>query len=297
MFLNVSDIMKVSTFYLQIIVPSSTKKFMSDKIPYFFRQSSDFYYLSGCLEPDTILVMSIDERNTMKSVMFVRPKDKHAELWEGSRTGVDLAVDLFGLDKSHPCDVFEREIERYVELNKPVIWYDMKVSDQNNITEFVKRLLGNLHIESPTSIIQGMRLFKSQAEQNLMRKTCEIASTSINEVMKESRPGHSEHHVYAMIDFKCRMRNASYLAYPPVVASGNNATTIHYINNTQLLKSKDLILMDAGCEYAGYSSDITRTWPVSGEFTKHQKILYEMILQLQKDLIGNKYLQFMSFGA
>ncbi|XP_073828850.1 xaa-Pro aminopeptidase 3 [Musca autumnalis] len=269
-----------------IIIPSSTKKYMSDKIPYFFRQNSDFYYLSGCMEPDTILALYIDEMGNMKSMMFLRPKDKHAELWEGSRTGVDLAIELFGLDETFSCDSYEHEIKRLIEFNKPLIWFDSKTCDLSNISEITKRITSSCTVESPSSLIQGMRLFKSPAEQNLMRRTCEIASHSINEVMSETRPGHSEHHVFAMIDFKCRMRNASYLAYPPVVASGSNATTIHYINNTQLLKSNELILMDAGCEYAGYTSDITRTWPVSGEFTEPQKVLYDVVLQLQKELIG-----------
>lgn len=119
-----------------------------------------------------------------------------------------------------------------------------------------------------------------------MRKTCKIASEAINETMAEARPGYSEHHLFAMVDYKCRMNNASHLAYPPVVAAGTNGTTIHYINNTQLTKPGDLVLMDAGCEYGGYTSDITRTWPVSGNFTEAQKILYDVVLVLQKELIG-----------
>lgn len=261
---------------------------MSDKIPYFYRQSSDFYYLTGCLEPDSILLMSINEKGMLTSTLFVRPKDKHAELWEGSRTGVDLAPDLFGVDEAHPIGNFDTEVARRFKIEKSLVWYDTKASDLKNITESVNKIIknGGHDLESPAALIQGMRLFKSPAEQNLMRRTCEIASASINEVMSETRAGHSEHHIYAMVDYKCRMRNASHLAYPPVVASGSNATTIHYINNTQLCKSGELILMDAGCEYAGYTSDITRTWPVSGEFTSAQKILYDLILQLQKELIG-----------
>lgn len=224
---------------------------MSDKIPYIFRQNSDFYYLSGCLEPDTILAMYIDETGNTKSLMFMRPKDKHVELWEGPRTGVDMAVELFGLDEAYPVDSYENELKRHIEFKKPLIWFDAKSCELQNIGEITKKSSSSLFVESPSAIIQGMRLFKSPSEQHLMRRTCEIASHSINEVMSESRPGHSEHHIFAMIDFKCRMRNANYLAYPPVVASGNNATTIHYINNTQLLKSNDLLLMDAGCEYAG----------------------------------------------
>lgn len=275
---------------IQVIIPSSTKKYMSDKIPYVFRQNSDFYYLTGCLEPDTVLVISINDKSETKSILFMRPKDKHAELWEGFRTGVDLSIELFGVDEAYSIENFENEISRRVSEEKPLVWFDNKNSDLENIKESVLKVVSNINsnifLQSPTTIIHGMRLFKSNAEQNLMRRTCQIASLAINEVMSESRPGHSEHHIFAMTDYKCRMRNASHLAYPPVVASGKNATTIHYINNTQLCKHGDLVLMDAGCEYGGYSSDITRTWPISGNFTKSQKVLYDVVLHLQKELIG-----------
>lgn len=264
---------------------------MSDKIPYVFRQNSDFYYLTGCLEPDSVLVISINDKSDIKSTLFMRPKDKHAELWEGFRTGVDLSVELFGVDEAYSVDNFENEISRSVYDNKPLIWFDTKSSELKSVKESVLKVVSstnyNQMLQSPTNIIHGMRLFKSNAEQNLMRRTCQIASLAINEVMAESRPGHSEHQIYAMTDYKCRMSDASHLAYPPVVASGKNATIIHYINNTQICKSGDLVLMDAGCEYGGYSSDITRTWPISGSFTKAQKVLYDVVLHLQKELIGN----------
>lgn len=270
---------------------------MSDKIPYIFRQNSDFFYLTGCQEPDTVLVLSISKRNEVQSSLFMRPKDKHAELWEGARTGVDLAVDLFGVDQAYSADSFENELKRKILFEKPLIWYDKSNSDLPSVSEAVQKSFTSIsenktQLQSPTPIIHGMRLFKSAAEQNLMRRTCEIASKSINEVMTESKPGHSEHHLFAMTDFKCRMRNASHLAYPPVVASGNNATVIHYISNTQLCKSGDLVLMDAGCEYGGYSSDITRTWPISGKFTDAQNSLYDIVLQLQKELIGKIFINF-----
>lgn len=266
---------------------------MSDKIPYVFRQNSDFYYLTGCMEPDSVLAISIDNESNVKTTMFMRPKDKHAELWDGARTGVDNAVDFFGVDEALPINRLQMELNRRITTDKPIIWYDSINSNLCNLTKDVKSIVGNTYcIDSPTKFIQSMRLFKSPAEQHLMRRTCRIASESINEVMRETRPGHSEHHIFALVDYKCRMRNASYLAYPPVVASGNNGTTIHYINNSQLTKSGDLVLMDAGCEYAGYTSDITRTWPVSGEFTEPQKVLYDVVKQLQVELIG----QFNSIG-
>lgn len=270
-----------------VIIPSATKKYMSDKIPYVFRQNSEFFYLTGCLEPDSVLVMTIDESSQPTSTLFMRPKDKHAELWDGPRTGIDNSIELFGVDEAFPVDHFKKEIVRKTKENQnTAIWLDEQSTDQFHLVDILKSTQPKIPLKSPAMFLQSMRVFKSPAEIELMRKTCKIASEAINETMAEARPDCSEHHIFAMVDFKCRMKNASYLAYPPVVAAGNNATTIHYINNTQLARSGDLVLMDAGCEYGGYTSDITRTWPINGEFTEAQKVLYDVILTLQKDLIG-----------
>lgn len=165
------------------------------------------------------------------------------------------------------------------------------VSDQPKVTQTINSFLNQQQItktnaESPTANIHRIRLIKSIAEIELMRKTCQIASTAINKTMQKSKPGDTEHKMFARVDYYCRMMDASYLAYPPVVATGRNATTIHYINNTQVSKAGELVLMDAGCEYGGYTSDITRTWPINGEFTAVQRVLYEVILAVQKEAIG-----------
>ncbi|XP_036318528.1 xaa-Pro aminopeptidase 3 isoform X2 [Rhagoletis pomonella] len=270
-----------------VIVPSATKKYMSDKIPYVFRQNSDFFYLTGCMEPDSVLVLTINEREDVKSILFMRPKDKHAEMWDGARTGAENAPDFFGVDEAYTIPQFSKILKKYIESEKPLVWYDIPASDQATITSDIQQVTGNTsELKSPAVYIQSLRLYKSPSEQDLMRRTCQIASRAINEVISESKPGLSEHQLFAAVDYKCRMKNANYMAYPPVVASGNNATTIHYISNNQLTKSGDLVLMDAGCEYGGYTSDITRTWPIDGIFTPAQKILYDVVLQLQKELIA-----------
>lgn len=273
-----------------IVIPSSTKKYMSDKIPYVFRQSSDFMYLTGCLEPDSVLLLLINEKSEPKSILFMRPKDKHAELWDGPRTGVDQSVDYFGVDEAYDVEQLEHFIQRYLRTETPLtLWYDKRSSDQEKITKILETAAKTLTpstTESPTAFIHKMRLIKSPAEINLMRTTCEIASESINQTIADTRPGDCEHHIFSRVDHYCRMRNASFLAYPPVVAAGKNATTIHYINNNQLARNGELVLMDAGCEYAGYTSDITRTWPVNGHFSTIQKVLYEVLLTVQKELIN-----------
>lgn len=272
-----------------VVIPSSTKKYMSDKIPYVFRQNSDFFYLTGCLEPDSVLLLTIDENHSTKSLLFVRPKDKHAELWDGPRTGTENALEYFGVDETHDVSQFQSFIQqKKLELpptNPVLLWYDESQSDQNLGSILSQLVAFPGQLQSPTRFIHNLRLIKSPAEIEMMRTTCRVASECINETMRETKPGDSEHHIFARVDYKCRMANATILAYPPVIASGNNATTIHYIANTQLTKPGDMILMDAGCEFGGYSSDITRTWPVSGEFNPHHRVLYEVVSTLQKDLI------------
>lgn len=278
---------------------------MSDKIPYVFRQNSDFLYLSGCLEVDTVLVMWIDAKRTAKSAMFMRPKDKHAEMWDGARTGVANTPGLFKVDECYNVKELQNFLVKLVHYaNKPgnhrsviwfnrfqkpySLWYNAKASDQPHVNEVVAKLLqsASATAESPTIFVQKHRLIKSTAEIKLMERTCQIASQSINETMRDTLPGASEHEIFARIDFYCRMKGASYLAYPPVVAGGKNSTTIHYINNSQVVNPGDMVLMDAGCEYGGYTSDITRTWPTNGSFSPAQQTLYEVVHRVQLELIG-----------
>lgn len=264
-----------------IVIPSGVKKYISSSIPYVFRQNSDFIYFTGCLEQDSVLMMEISEKSH-KSIMFLRPKDKNQELWDGIRTGSENGVELFGVEESYSTFHINPFLERIKSKKNLLIWYDEKNSDQSTLTPLLKTLD---NFENPTKFIHTLRWIKSDAEIELMRKTCEIGSNAVNETIRKSYPGINEHQIFAEVDYQSRMNGAYMLAYPPVVASGRNATTIHYINNSQITQDGDMVLLDAGCEYGGYSSDITRTWPLNGQFTDPQRILYEVVLNVQKDLI------------
>lgn len=233
-----------------VIVPASGKKYMTDKIPYVFRQNSDFYYLTGCLEPDTILVlMTEDDSDAFKSMLFMRPKNQHDELWDGPLTGVENSIDFFGVDEAYPLTSFQKFIERESRNSESsTCWYDEGAAIRPELPSEIRKARGSNSgkLESPTLFLHQLRVIKSPAEIELMRRTCEIASQAVNVTMKESKPGDSEHHIFARVDYHCRMRDASFLAYPPVVAAGKNATIIHYVNNTQLTKDGEMVLMDAG---------------------------------------------------
>lgn len=223
---------------------------MTEKIPYFYRQNSDFYYLTGCLEPDTILVLWAESgANATRSMLFMPPKNVRHELWDGWRTGPENAAAFFGVDEAHPLAAFDAFAQRMcADSRKLNVFYDEAADTQPSLTRTLRTHMStaSAHLKSPTQLLHELRVIKSPAEIELMRKTCRIAAAAVNRTMQESRPGDSEHHINARVDFHCRMSDASFLAYPPVVAAGQNANTIHYIVNTQVVQDGELVLMDAG---------------------------------------------------
>ncbi|XP_058809545.1 xaa-Pro aminopeptidase 3 isoform X2 [Phymastichus coffea] len=271
-----------------VLIPSASKVYMSDKIPYVFRQNSDFLYFTGCQEPDSILLLTINGSN-YTSTLFMRPKDAHAELWDGPRTGVEAAISLFEVEQALPVSEFEKYMTSVLNQNKKsVIWYDADDIIQPELHKKLGQLLTlsqKQMFTCPKTLIHQFRLIKSEAEIKLMKKSCDVASAAIATVIEKSKPGINEHQLFATVDYQCRMKGAEFLAYPPVVAGGRNANIIHYIANNQIVCNNEMVLMDAGCEYHGYSSDITRTWPINGKFTPYQRILYEIVLDVQKILI------------
>lgn len=273
-----------------IVIPGARKQYMSDKIPYVFRQNSDFFYLTGCLEPSAILVMVKPAQiDRFKSILFVHDKDAHAELWEGPRTGCTTAVKLFGVDEARPVENFNAFINQTTMNSKPsVLWYHNECPANPDIHDAVRSTLrgdGNIMLADPQRALHLMRVVKSPAEIELMKETCYIGSQSINMAMACTKPGVSEHMVNAVLEYTCKQGGAEHLAFPPVVAGGARATHIHYVNNNQLLQANEMLLVDSGCQRWLYNSDISRTWPVSGKFNKHHKILYELVLNVQKRLI------------
>lgn len=164
---------------------------MSGKIPYFFRQNTDFLYLSGCLEPDTVLVLWTDDRDQAKSTLFLRPKNEHDELWDGPRTGHENAAHFFGVDESYRLGDFSKFIEKFVNQTDSFnIWYDNVDEIQPNVTTVLRSLLSAAsRIESPMQFLHELRVIKSPTEIELMQKTCQIASKAINSTIRNTKPG------------------------------------------------------------------------------------------------------------
>uniref|UniRef100_T1INK1 Aminopeptidase P N-terminal domain-containing protein n=1 Tax=Strigamia maritima TaxID=126957 RepID=T1INK1_STRMM len=278
-----------------VVIPSATKSYMSEKIPYIFHQNSDFLYTTGFQEPDSVLVLHSHADKTLPrhtSSIFVQKRDPETELWDGPRSGVDGALNLLGVDESQEINSLETYLVKFHESKKRyVLWYDFYNSPNPRIHEIMRKFVDKsfkISCESPRPLLQSLRLIKSNSEIELMKKSCEIASDAFIRVMRFSneREECNENDLHARMEYECRIRGAKYLAYPPVVAGGNRANIIHYINNNQVIAPNELVLMDAGCYLHGYISDITRTWPVGGKYSSAQKALYQAILEIQEQLLS-----------
>ncbi|KAI9233266.1 MAG: peptidase M24, structural domain-containing protein [Podila humilis] len=287
-----------------VISTSHRTRFMTNNIFYPFHQHTDFSYLCGFNEPDSALVLEKDDSpRGYKMTMFVAPKNANVEMWEGARTGLDAAKEVFGADEAVDANLFRYRIVDMTSRYENV-YFDYPTPSDNNSnlnhrnakTSSFSFTGSSTFTSSPGSdamnapkglspLIQEQRVIKSEAEIKLMRQAGEISGKAFIETMKFTDPARLEHQVYAKFDFECRMRGSQMMAYVPVVAGGSNALTMHYVNNDQPLKDGDLLLMDAGGEYNGYASDITRTWPVNGKFTQAQKDLYEVVLNANKECI------------
>ncbi|XP_068246183.1 xaa-Pro aminopeptidase 3-like [Palaemon carinicauda] len=276
-----------------VIFPATPRRYMIDKIPYLYRQDTDMLYLSGCLEPDCVLVLHTlpgKKAPVHKSLMFTPKHEASQELWDGPRTGPSDAPSVWGVDAGLPLN----ELTRYLtllerDLQTPSLWYHYNSLPESSPNRQLQNWFnGGRHggVMSPKADVHELRLIKSPAEMDLMRQTCRISAESIAATMKATTAPVLEHQLFAIVDYQSRMRGGDHLAYPPVVAGGARANIIHYINNNQIINPGELVLMDAGSEFRGYSGDITRTWPVSGEFTPAQRDVYEAVLEVQQTVIA-----------
>ncbi|XP_076467817.1 xaa-Pro aminopeptidase 3-like [Babylonia areolata] len=270
------------------IFPSACRVYMANDIPYPFRQNSDFLYLCGFQEPNSVLVIQAKDdagvsADNHTAILFVPKKDPHKELWEGPCSGKEGTVELTGVDSAYNYSDLEGFLYNFCNQHHNFkLWYDFISPVQNKFhRDVMSQMIGQERhgaVETTRKLMHELRVVKSVAEVELMKQSVEIASQAFGSVMRYSQPKIEESHLWAKMDFECRIRGAQFLAYPPVVAGGSRANTIHYTANNQVIADGDLVLMDAGCELHGYSSDLTRTWPVNGKFSPAQRALYEAVL-------------------
>jgi Xaa-Pro aminopeptidase len=261
----------------------------SNDTEYPYRQNSDFYYLTGFTEHDAVLAL-IPGRAQGEVVLFCQEKDKTRELWTGILMGPDVATDVLKIDDAFPIgdidDILPGLIEGrdrvYSSMGKDS-QFDQRVMDWVKIVRSKARQGAHPPGEFQVldHLINEMRLIKSAYEIKLMEKAGAISAEAHKRAMAISKPGLYEYHLEAELLHEFVRSGSRAPAYNNIVAGGENACILHYVTNNAPLKSGDLVLIDAGCEYEYYAADITRTFPVSGRFSKEQKALYEIVLKAQ----------------
>ncbi len=265
------------------VLYSAEHQTRSNDTEYPYRQNSNFYYLTGFTESNSALVF-VKKQTKVKVYLFVEAKDEAQELWTGKRLGEIEAKKKFLVDEVFVIKDFNLKLKDYL-TNKSVLYFDFNL--QYNKVKVIKRHSKDLSTyKNIALLVNEMRLIKSKAEVQIIRNALEITKEAHHQLMKMSKNSKNEHELQAEIEYVFKKNGAYSDAYTSIVACGNSANTLHYIDNDKVLSEGSLILIDAGCEYEYYASDITRTIPVSGKFTKPQKELYEMILNVQLQIIA-----------
>jgi Xaa-Pro aminopeptidase len=279
------------------IIPTAPEVLRNGDAHYAYRHDSYFYYLTGFTEPEAVLVLIADqEKNgSPQTVLFCREKNLEREIWDGHRCGPDAACEELGIDAAYPIAQLD---EKLVELmgNQPALFYpfgadtswDARIVKLRTAVQEKSRtgIRAPDEIHDVRKLLNEMRLFKDEHELTLMRRAAAISTVAHQRAMQFTRAGKFEYEVEAELLHEFCHHGARNPAYTSIVAGGDNACTLHYIANNTKLRDGDLLLIDAGCEFDGYASDITRTFPVNGKFSAAQKDVYEIVLAAQAAAIN-----------
>ena len=276
------------------VLPASPARVRSNDSEYRYRPDSDLYYLTGFPEPEAVAVFAPNHPEH-QFVLFVRPRDPEREVWDGRRAGVDGAVAQYGADIAFDINELDERLPAYLD-GCGTLHYQMGRDEA-----FDRRVLGHLNsyrtsrrnkpagptsIVEPGEILHEMRLVKSEDELELMRRAASISCAAHSEAMAACRPGMFEYEIEALVEYAFRRNGAVGPAYSSIVGSGPNATILHYVENNRRIEDGDLVLIDAGAEVDYFASDVTRTWPANGTFTREQRAIYELVLEAQVEAVA-----------
>ncbi len=271
-----------------VLVFGAASKLRNGDAEYRYRQSSDMYWLTGWEDPDAaVLIRHGDAPYTL----FVAPKDPSREIWDGYRPGPEGARSDFGADDAYEIAELPVELSRLLQGIRRLHYAFAEEADHDTMlmgaiarARKAARRNGLSTPETfhhPSLLLHELRLRKNDAELNLMRQACTTSAQAHRAAMAMTAPGRNEFEVEACLMATFQSAGSTGPGYTPIVATGNNGTTLHYVRNRDVLGAGDLLLVDAGCECGYYTADITRTWPVDGVFTPIQRQLYEWVLKAQ----------------
>lgn len=279
------------------IFPSNPQRYMSEDVPYLYHHNTDLMYICGITEPGSLLLAEKDNDGEALYTLFVDERDASRELWDGPLCGADEEVRAyFGVDHVRTTEELPGYIAQALQdvnsfhfdrLINEAISSSLAKLDPNAQRQLVSKWKTDA---TPKSFLLAQRLIKSEAEQQLMGQAAQIMGLSLNETMAHAKlsmktDSVEEKYIEALLEMGCKKRGSPRMAFPSVVASGLNGTILHYMSNNRAAVRGDFVMVDAGCEVHGYSSDISRSWPVSGKFSGAQKDLYELVLRVQKTCI------------
>ena len=254
-----------------VIISTNPEQLRNGDVHYPFRPHSDFWYLTGFTEPQAVAVFSKDTYT-----IFLRDKDPAREIWDGKRLGVSDAPQALKADKAYSIDELKTQLPKLI-ADATTLYYDFKPC---TLDDEIIQHLAKTQYQSLATYAHEMRLIKDAGEIELMQKAADISVNAHQLAMQQTHADLLEFEVASVFDAEFRKNNAEH-AYTPIVAGGENACVLHYIENNKVLNDGDLLLIDAGCEVEGYASDITRTFPVNGTFSKAQRQIYQIVLDAQ----------------
>ncbi|VUZ56914.1 unnamed protein product [Hymenolepis diminuta] len=285
-----------------VIIPSAEVKYASLHVPYSFRQDSYFRYLTGITEPNAILALEIECKSSDNVAflprLFVEERTVHERLWDGPSLGISGATKLTGIKQTLPAqclsDYLKMVLSNLYSANG-FLWFNAPFTIKSGerapvnrsifslVSEhFTESKLSKSHLRNPNPLIDELRVVKSEAELKIMRQAVKNTSIALKKTMASAYSGIREAELSARFQFESALLGSD-LGYPAVVAGGNRANIIHYLRNSERVEDGDLVLMDVGCDVEGYTADISRTWPVNGAFSRHQKLLLEILIQVQDE--------------
>lgn len=275
-----------------LLLPTARLRLRNGDVFHTFRPASDFYYLTGLDEPEAVLACRRLDRQRHRAVIFVRPRDRAREIWDGPRLGPARARRKLGVDEAHPLDDLYTRVEELLR-GCPWLFYTLgadEVMDRSLRTVFERLAIENYRgnppahpvIEDPRPTIAAERLHKDRVEVAAIERAAEITARGHRRAMEAACPGMMEYELQAEIEAAFRRSGSPRNGYDSIVASGANACILHYVSNSRKMRSGDLVLVDAGAERGLYTADITRTFPVSGTFTAEQAEIYRIVLRAQK---------------
>ncbi|KJV37640.1 Xaa-Pro aminopeptidase [Acinetobacter brisouii] len=272
------------------IIATSPVAYRNRDADYKFRADSSFFYLTGFPEPEAVAVIETFESGDEYSYsLFCRERNRELEIWNGYRAGIDGAIEDYDADEAYVIDLLDEEIIEKL-LDKDRLYY--RIGHQAEFDARVSQWLKKADAQqrqghgSPAQVVQldrivdEMRLIKSMQEIELMQIASKISAKAHTRAMQAVHPGMMEYALEAELNYIFG-QNGCVPSYNSIVGGGANGCILHYVENNQVLKDGDLVLIDAACEYECYASDITRTFPVNGKFSAEQKALYEVVLASQ----------------